>query len=119
MAANRWKLNDNIKAKFEPQLRAYFQKVENLTVEQVERMENHELGIDFSDKGINPAQLEELLEQFGYEEESTDQNGWEMDFWIRMKRKDGRSFPSTCERLVINGCGMTFELKLYIEDMDF
>lgn len=36
-----------------------------------------------------------------------------------MKRTDGKTFDSTCENLVIAGCGMTFELKIYIYDMDF
>lgn len=46
-------------------------------------------------------------------------NGWELDFWVNMKRKDGKVFDSTCENLVVAGCGMTFELRIYIEGMDF
>ena len=116
---NRWLLTDEIRENIKPILTEYFDKVENVTVEQFENMSNEELGIDLSDKGINPYQLEILLEEFGYEVEDRDRNGWELDFWIRMKRTDGKTFVSTCENLVIAGCGMTFELKIYINEIDF
>lgn len=116
---NRWLLTDKIRENIKPILTEYFNKVENLTVEQVENMNNEELGIDLSDKGINPYQLEKLLEEFGYEVENRNHNGWELDFWISMKRTDGKTFSSTCENIEIAGCGMIFELKLYIEGFDF
>lgn len=116
---NRWHLTDEIRDKIKPLLTEYFNKVENVTVEQVEHMTNEELGISLSDKGINPAQLVELLEEFGYEETDRHDNGWELDFWIHMRREDRKTFDSTCEKLIIRGCGMTFELKIYLEDMDF
>lgn len=116
---NRWYLTDEIRNNIKPLLTEYFDKVENVTAEQVEQMTNEELGIDLSDKGINPSQLEDLLEEFGYEAKDRDHNGWECDFWIYMKRTDGKTFDSGCERLVVRGCGMTFELKIYINDMDF
>ena len=116
---NRWNLTNETRDKIKPLLVEYFNKVENLTAEQVEQMTNKELGIDLSDKGINPYQLVRLLEEFGYEEEYKDNNGWELDFWIYMKRTDGKYFDSECEKLVICGCGMTFELKIWIDGMDF
>lgn len=117
---NRWLLTDEIREKIKPLLSEYFDKIENVTDEQMEKMENEELGIDLSDKGINPYQLLQLLEEeFDYEKEDIDRNGWEQDFWIYMKRIDGKYFVSGCENLVISGCGMTFELKIYIRDIDF
>ena len=116
---NRWNLTEEIRDKNKPLLTEYFNKVENVTTEQIEQMSNEELGIDFSGKGINPSQLVKLLNEFGYEEEDRDDNGWELDFWIHMRRQDGRTFDSGCEKLVVSGCGMTFELKLYIDDCDF
>lgn len=112
---NRWLLTDEIRAKINPILAEYFNKVENATVEQLENMSSEELGINFTDNGINPYQLETLLEEFGYEVEDRDRNGWELDFWIHMKRTDGKTFVSGCEHLVVAGCGMTFELTLYIQ----
>ena len=44
---NRWKVTDEIKEKFIPILKDYLNKLENLTVEQVETMSNEELGLDF------------------------------------------------------------------------
>lgn len=119
MAAEGWKLTDEQKEKFIPIIKAYFEKVENLAADQISYEKRTELGIDFTGQGINPAQLEELVESFGYEEADIDRNGWEMDFWITMKRTDGKKFPSKCETLVIKGCGMTFELKLCIEGFVF
>lgn len=116
---NRWDLTDEIREKIKPLLMEYFDKVENLTTEQVCQMSNEELGIDLSDKGINPSQLVDLLKEFGYEETGFDRNGWQFDFWIYMSRVDDKTFDSTCERLVVTGCGMTFELRIYIDDMDF
>lgn len=116
---NRWHLTDEVRNKIRPLLIEYFDKVENVTVEQVEYMTNEELGIDLSDKGINPSQLEDLLKEFGYEVIRRDDNGWELDFWIDIRRTDGKFFDSGCEHLVISGCGMTFELKIYIYGMDF
>ena len=37
---NRWILTDEIRAKFKPILQQYFDKVENLTVKQVENISN-------------------------------------------------------------------------------
>ena len=114
---NRWILTEETRTKFKPILQQYLEKVENLTDEQVESMSNEELGIDLSCTDINPSQLVDLLEELGYKETNTDDNAW--DFWIYMKRKDGKVFDSACEDLVIAGCGMTFELKIWIEGMDF
>ena len=117
---NRWILTDEIRNKIKPLLVEYFNKVENVTSEQVENMSNEELGINLSDRGINPYQLWKLLEEeFNYKKVNIDKNGWELDFWIDMKRTDGKFFDSGCEHLVISGCGMTFELKIWIDDRDF
>ena len=116
---NRWHLTDEVREKIKPLLTEYLNKVESVTVEEIEYMSNEELGLDLSDKGINPSQLEDLLKEFGYEVTNRDDNGWELDFWIDMRRKDEKTFDSTCEHLVISGCGMTFELKIYIYGIDF
>lgn len=116
---NRWNLTEEIREKIKPILQQYFDKVENITAEEFEDMSEKELGIDLSDTGINPYQLVKLLEEFGYEETNRNDNGWELDFWIDMKRKDDKTFISGCEHLTIAGCGMTFELKIWINGMDF
>ncbi len=114
---NRWILTDEIRNRIKPLLVEWFDFVESLTYEQLEKVELSEtIEIDLSDNGINPYQLEKLLEEFGYEVDDRDDNGWERDFWIYMTRKDGKNFPSGCENIAIMCCGMTFELKVYIQD---
>ena len=112
---NRWNLTDEIRNRIKPLLTEYLYKVENVTAEQVEKMSNEELSLDLSDKGINPHQLQELLEELGYEEDGFDSNGWQWDFWMYMKRIDEKHFDSTCEKLVVSGCGMTFELIISLD----
>jgi len=115
---NRWKLNDEIRNKITPMLKEYFDKVENMTVQEVEQAPNEAFILNLSDIGINPSQLVDLLEEFGYEEIDRRDNGWELDFWIDMNRTDGKCFDSCCERIVVAGCGMTFELKIYIKEFE-
>lgn len=117
--SNRWNLTDEIRNKFKPILQEYLNKVEHLTTSQIEKMTNEELGVNFTDTGINPCQLIDLLKEYGYEDTDSNDSGWELNFLIDMERKDYKCFPSGCEHLVIDGCGMTFELKLYIDGMDF
>ena len=112
---NRWLVTNEIRSKFLPILQNYLSKMESLTEANMERMEDKDFGIVFSDTGINPYQLQTLLEELGYELIDNERNGWELDFWIDMERSDLKEFPSGCERLVIYGCGMTFELKLTVK----
>lgn len=114
-----WNLTNKIRNKFIPILKEYLDNVETATEEQIENMSQEEIEIDFSDTGISPSQLVGLLQELGYEETDRDANGWELDFWIYMKRKDEKHFDSGCEKLVVSGCGMTFELRVWIDDSDF
>lgn len=121
--ANRWALTDEIREKFIPIIRSFLHKMENMTEEELSSQPCNDMGlfdycsIDLSDMGINPYQLRELLQkEFPYDYLDMDRNGWEMDFWIYMRRNDGKHFPSGCEKLVISGCGMTHKLTLNVED---
>ena len=114
---NKWEVTDELKTKFVPMLREYFAKLENLTEEQVDELyengKQKELAIDLTDAGINPYQLRELLkDEFGYEYLDMDRNGWEMDFWIYMRRKDKVNRDSICNDMVIGGSGITFTMSL-------
>lgn len=114
-----WCLDDKLRARFKPMIQKYLDKMESLTTHDIEMMTNEELGLFLSGQGISPYQLRELFEEFGYEETDRSDNGWELDFWIDMTRKDNKTFPSQCEHLVIFGRGMTYDLKVYIEGFDF
>lgn len=114
---NKWEVSDELKTKIIPALKSYFDYVESLTDEDMEDVTSDDLDLDLTDTGINPYQLREVLKSdFGYEYEDMDRNGWEMDFWIYMNRKDGKSFPSGCQRMIIFGIGMTFSLGLTVQD---
>lgn len=101
-----WNLTEEIKNKFKPIVEEYLNQLENeeITEEQWD-------GIDLTNKGINPIQLKELLEEeFGYEDDCFDSNGWEHDFWQYMNNDNRKNYA---KKLCIGGCGMTFELNLY------
>lgn len=61
---------------------------------------------DLSGKGINPAQVIDIMETLGYPEKDRDYNGWEQDAWYY--------FENT--RIRLFSCGQTFELILRIEN---
>lgn len=110
---NYWHITDEQREKFIPILKEYFNKLENMTEEEVCNTENEDMELDLTYEAIGPYLLRDLLrEEFGYKEGDWDINGWEMDLWINMYRTDGKTFPSMCEHMVIQGCGMTYGLCL-------
>lgn len=111
---NRWQLTDEIKEKYRPIIQKFLDRMENLTTDEIEQMDNEEFCLELSDTELRPYTLLELMKEFGYGNEEFDDNGWELDFWIDIS-KDG-AYPSTSERLCIHGCGMTFELNLSVRE---
>lgn len=95
MSENRWNPTKEQKDKFIPMIKEFMEKAKkNLNTKEC---------IDFSDKGISPSQLKDILENdLGFEEVDFDTNGWQWDFWITT-RKDGIDY-------MIAGTGMTFEM---------
>ena len=104
---NTWKLTDEVRDKIKPIILDYFEKV--LSIDECDDVDD----LDLTFKGVSPYQLKELLTELGYEETNTDRNGWQFDFWIYMTNKD---INSRIRRLIISGCGMSFELKIQIND---
>lgn len=98
---NRWKLKDEIKLKYMPIVKKFIEGVEKVDIENSDEL----LKKDFSDTELNPYTLGIILENLGYERNNQDDNGWELDFWITYTKKGYRP-------IMINGCGMTFELQL-------
>lgn len=112
---NRWTLTEEVKEKYKPIIQEFLNKMESLTGEQIESMDNDEFCLELSDTELRPYTLLELMKEFGYGDENFDDNGWELDFWIDITKSEG-SYPSTSERLCIHGCGMTFELNLSVKE---
>lgn len=104
---NTWKLTDEIRNKIKPIIIDYFEKV--LSIDECDEVED----LDLTFKGISPYQLEELLKEMGYENTEFDSNGWQFDFWVYMTKKDDNS---RLRRIIISGCGMSFSLKIQIND---
>lgn len=95
---NRWNPTEEQRKEFIPIIKEYLEKVKS----------NPEEVLDLYGKGIAPYPLQTiLLEDFGFEEVSFDNNGWELDYWITLS-KDGQHF-------VIAGTGMTHEIVLRLE----
>ena len=114
--SSRWELKKDIKEKYKPFIADFLNNLENLTKEEVENSDDDIYDLDLSNTELNPYTLLTLLkEEFGYTDEEFDHNGWELDYWITIKRP-GKTYPSSCENLTIRGCGMTFELILSAYD---
>lgn len=97
---NRYKLKDSVREAYLPAVQNFINKLENIEDESTELLIE-----DFSDCKLNPHTMQKLLESLGYEETGQEENGWQLDFWITMKKEGFRDIQ-------ISGCGMTFELKL-------
>ena len=98
---NRWVLTDQITEKYIGSVQDFINKLENAN-----REDSNELLVqDFSETELNPYTLCELLQIWGYERDNQEDNGWELDFWITMVKEGYRPIS-------VEGCGMTFELKL-------
>jgi hypothetical protein len=107
--ANRYILTDEVKEKFLPIVQDLINQVESYNGDNKNSPE-----VDLSGTEINPYTLRKLLEDIGYkesEDEDMETNGWQMDFWIYM-------YKPGYKPLTISGCGITFDLKLHMKDID-
>ena len=109
---NRWKLTEDVKNKYKPIISDFLNKIDNMTDEEIEISDNNIFSIELSDTELRPYTLQELMKEFGYDNSEFDDNGWELDFWIKMNRSRGELTDNIC----IDGCGMTFELNLKISE---
>ena len=113
-AKNRWLLTDDIREKIAPLVKQFLDKLDTLSEDEMWDMADEYdcVSIDLSDMRINPYQLRTLLEEdFGYTKHDLDTNGWELDFWLRMTNPE----KTSKRKLLIQGCGMTAELRLCYE----
>ena len=107
---NRWELTSEVKEKYTPIVREFLNKLDNMTIEKIEKADNSEFTLDLSDTELRPYTLLELMKTLGYGDEEFEDNGWELDFWIYISNNEAKS--QLTEELCIRGCGMTFELNL-------
>lgn len=67
--------------------------------------------LDLTGTELNPSRLQCMLEHFDYKTQDRNTNGWEMDFEIYMSNNEADKW---IRDIMIQGCGMTFMLKLVI-----
>lgn len=98
-----WELTRELRDIVKPMVEEYIKWLENKSPE-----ENDE-GLKLSHTGINPIQLEQLLEEMGYEESALDTNGWDYQYWwyVFNSEKDNGA-----AELCICGCAMCHDINL-------
>ena len=112
---SRFDLTEEVEAKYIPVISKFFDEIASKTTEDLEAMEDEAFVLPLSDTELNPYTLKRILETyFKYEDDNMDTNGWEMDFWIYLRRDDTEGLTKS---VCIEGQGVTFELnlKVYIE----
>lgn len=118
-----WRLTDEIRKEYKPIFEEWLNRLESIAEKEADELENHELGLNLTDMKISPWQTRELLLELGFTEGSDgdelQSNGWQMDFWLKLIAPDDRKFCGDAQILIISGCAMTFELKLWFEDWDY
>jgi hypothetical protein len=98
---NRWNYIPEIKEKYLPSILEFIEKLKiNDETQPV---------LDLTRSGLAPYHLWKILEELGYENDDIDDNGWEQDFWVTMKKDNAPT-------IIIRGCGMTFEVSLTREE---
>lgn len=109
MSKNRFHLDESVRQKYVPIIREHIYKIATCNLEDASR---YDICLELSDTELNPYTLGMILVgDFGYEEEDTDTNGWEMDFWTNYRKEN---MPALC----VQGCGITFDLTLRGDDDD-
>lgn len=111
---NRWELTKKLKKEYKPIIEEWLNKMKKLTVEEIKNIDQEEFNLELSDTKLNPYTLGLLIEEFGYEENGSDINGYQMDFWYYFINEKENSI---CQKLCISGCGQIFELNLSITDL--
>lgn len=102
-----YKLTDELRAEFKPLIQKFINELEAIDPEE----NDESLKLELSNSNINPYQLWKILEEMGYQQTEHTNNGWQLDFWIEFYKPD-------CKSLMIEGCGITFALKLTGKEED-
>ena len=109
---SRFDLTEEVRAKYIPVIRKFFDEIASKTMEDLEAMEDDAFVLPLSDTELNPYALQKILKtDFGYKDDSTDTNCWEMDFWIELIKDNVEGLT---KRVCIEGQGITFELNLKV-----
>ena len=106
---SRFDLTEEVEAKYIPIIGKFFDEIASKTTEY---LEDDAFVLPLSDTELNPYTLQKILEtDFGYKVDSTDTNGWEMDFWVNLLKDNVEDLTNS---ICIEGQGITFELNLKV-----
>lgn len=110
---NRWILNTKTKEKVKAMI---INHIDTIAKSDVESISRYEVTLDLSEiPGVGPYHVKEIIEELGYNEDSFDDNGWEMDYWFHFQHPESNKFPPLC----LSGTAIIHEMYLRGEDDDY
>lgn len=110
---NRWHLDEAKKIEITKIIFDTITEIANFKVTE-DSVSRWNVGTDLSDLGVGPYHIKDIIESFGYKEDSFSDNGWEMDYWFHFQHPD-HSFPPLC----LSGTAIIHEMYLHGEDENY
>lgn len=110
---NRWHLDEAKKIEITKIIFDTITEIANFKVTE-DSVSRWNVGTDLSDLGVGPYHIKDIIESFGYKEDSFNDNGWEMDYWFHFQHPD-HSFPPLC----LSGTAIIHEMYLHGEDENY
>lgn len=110
---NRWHLDEAKKIEITKIIFDTITEIANFKVTE-DSVSRWNVGTDLSDLGVGPYHIKDIIESFGYKEDSFSDNGWEMDYWFLFQHPD-HSFPPLC----LSGTAIIHEMYLHGEDENY
>ena len=98
---NRYELTKEIEGNIMPLIKQYINNLKDF-----DNLDDELKEIDLTFMGVNPYQVCSMLKNLGWKQGEQQENGWQMDFWIPFTNNHSKY------NLVLNGCGINFELIL-------
>lgn len=110
---NRWEISNTKKEMLTSIILHTIGKIANFEPTE-ESDSRYDVGIDLSYIGVGPYHVKNILVELGYEEDSFDDNGWQMDYWFHFQHPSPK-FPPLC----LSGTAIIHEMYLRGEEEDY
>lgn len=111
---SRWDMTNEQRGLLRQKLTDWFRKINSMTDKEYAEADRKSIALDLYNSGISPQHVRDILqEEFGYEELSMENNGWEWDYWIYFAKEN---VINRCDKLCVSGTGVTFELVVDVDD---
>ena len=113
---NRWVLDEETEAKVKAMIVAHIDKIAKYELKTDDNDSRWDVSLDLSGiPGVGPYHVKHIIEDLGYEEDSFDDNGWQMDYWFHFQHPESDKFPPLC----LSGTAIIHEMYLRGEDDDY